>query len=97
MLDGSEPELSFTARRLPAPDFNGNNALQALSLTTSDKIILGDVLELKFGSELQTIQFMGRLNAFLPFGSVGLAPLSQYHRRIRLHDIVTQWPDGKGL
>ena len=72
MLDGSEPELSFTARRLPAPDFNGNNALQALSLTTSDKIILGDVLELKFGSELQTIQFMGRLNAFLPFGSVGV-------------------------
>ena len=72
MLDGSEPELSFTARRLPAPDFNGNNALQALSLTTSDKIILGDILELKFGSELQTIQFMGRLNAFLPFGSVGL-------------------------
>ncbi len=72
MLDGSEPELSFTARRLPGPDFNGNNALQALSLTTSDKIILGDVLELKFGSELQTIQFMGRLNAFLPFGSVGL-------------------------
>ena len=72
MLDGSEPELSFTARRLPAPDFNGNNALQALSLTTSDKIVLGDILELKFGSELQTIQFMGRLNAFLPFGSVGL-------------------------
>ena len=72
MLDGSEPELAFTARRLPAPDFYGDNALQALSLTTSDKIILGDVLELKFGSELQTIQFMGRMNAFLPFGSVGL-------------------------
>jgi len=72
MLDGSEPELSFTARRLPAPDFYGDNALQALSLTTSDKIVLGDVLELKFGSELQTIQFMGRMNAFLPFGSVGL-------------------------
>jgi len=72
MLDGSEPELAFTARRLPAPDFYGDNALQALSLRTSDKIILGDVLELKFGSELETIQFMGRLNAFLPFGSVGL-------------------------
>ncbi len=72
MMDGSGPELAFTARRLPAPDFTGNNALQALSLTTSDRIILGDVLELKFGSELQTIQFMGRLNAFLPFGSVGV-------------------------
>jgi Carboxypeptidase regulatory-like domain len=72
MLSGSGPELAFTARRLPAPDFAGNKALQALSLATSDKIVLGDVLELKFGSELQTIQFMGRLNAFLPFGSVGL-------------------------
>ncbi len=72
MPDGSGPEMSFTARRLPAPDFAGNTALQALSLTTSDKIVLGDVLELKFGSELQTIQFMGRLNVFLPFGSVGL-------------------------
>ncbi len=71
MMDGSGPEMAFTARRLPAPDFAGNNALQALSLTTSDKIVLGDVLELKFGSELQTIQFMGRLNAFLPFASVG--------------------------
>ena len=33
---------------------------------------VGDVLELKFGSELQTIQFMGRVNAFKPFGSADL-------------------------
>jgi hypothetical protein len=33
---------------------------------------LGDILELKFGSELQTIQFMGRVNAFKPFGSADL-------------------------
>src|SRR5581483_10271779 len=33
---------------------------------------LGDVLELKFGSELQTIQFMGRVTAFRPFGSADL-------------------------
>jgi hypothetical protein len=71
-LDGSGPELSFTARRLPAPDFAGDKTLQALSLAAADKIVLGDVLELKFGSELQTIQFMGRLNAFLPSASVGL-------------------------
>ena len=30
---------------------------------------MGDVLELKFGSELQTIQFLGHLNAFRPFGT----------------------------
>jgi hypothetical protein len=28
----------------------------------------GDVLELKFGSELQTVQFLGRVTAFRPFG-----------------------------
>jgi hypothetical protein len=70
--NGSEPQVAFTLRRLPAPDFEGKNALQALSMTTSDNIVLGDVLELKFGSELQTIQFMGRLNAFRPFGTVDL-------------------------
>jgi hypothetical protein len=30
------------------------------------------MLEMKFGSELQTIQFMGRVNALKPFGSVDL-------------------------
>jgi hypothetical protein len=30
------------------------------------------VLELKFGSELQTIQFLGRVSAFRPFGSADL-------------------------
>jgi len=46
-------------RRLASPDLNLHSAaLQALSLTTADDITLGDILELKFGSELQTIQFM---------------------------------------
>ena len=31
--------------------------------------LIGDVLELKFGSELQTIQFLGQMNAFRPYGS----------------------------
>jgi hypothetical protein len=35
-------------------------------------IFVGDVLELKFGSELQTIQFLGRVTAFRPYGSVDL-------------------------
>ncbi len=46
--------------------------LQALSVTSSDRIVLGDMLEMKLGSELQTIQFMGRVNALKPFGSVDL-------------------------
>src|SRR5256886_16405025 len=71
MANGSQPRLAFTMRRLAAPEMNGRSTvLQALALTSSDDFTVGDVLELKFGSELQTIQFMGRVNTFRPFGSV---------------------------
>lgn len=71
MANGSTPEVAITMRRLVTPDLGLRNAdLQALSLSTSDDVTVGDVLELKFGSELQTIQFMGRVTAFRPFGSV---------------------------
>ena len=71
MSNGSTPEVAFTMRRLSSPDLGVRNAqLEALALTTSDEINLDNVLELKFGSELQTIQFMGRVTAFRPFGSV---------------------------
>jgi len=33
---------------------------------------VGDVLELRFGSELQTIQFLGHVTAFRPYGSLDL-------------------------
>jgi Carboxypeptidase regulatory-like domain len=70
---GAEPELSFTMRRLAPPDADLRNAtLQAFSLSASDDFTLGNVLELRFGSELQTIQFMGRVGAFRPFGSADL-------------------------
>jgi carboxypeptidase family protein len=75
--NGSQPQVAFTMRRLASPDINLHGAaLQALSLTTADDIALGDILELRFGSELQTIQFMGRVTAFRPFGSadVHLSP-----------------------
>jgi hypothetical protein len=73
LANGSEPQVAFTVRRLSSPDVNLHNAaLQALALTTSDSLTFGNVLELKFGSELQTIQFMGRVNAFRPFGSADL-------------------------
>ncbi len=68
-----EPSVAITALRLNSP---GNpmpgTTLQALSATSSDRIVLGDMVEMKFGSELQTIQFMGRVNAFRPFASVDL-------------------------
>jgi hypothetical protein len=73
MPNGSAPEMAFTMRRLAAPGIDSRTtALQALALSASDEFTLGEVLELRFGSELQTIQFMGRVTAFRPFGSADL-------------------------
>jgi hypothetical protein len=73
-----EPSVSLTARRFSAPGLNNvpGATLQALSLRSADRIVLGDRIEMTLGSELQTIQFMGRVQAFKPFGSldVHLAP-----------------------
>ncbi|HXZ32601.1 MAG TPA: carboxypeptidase-like regulatory domain-containing protein [Terriglobales bacterium] len=76
MGNGSEPQFALTMRNLPAPFDLPNAALQALSMTTSDNLVMGDVVELHFGSELQTIQFLGHVTAFRPFGSadVHLSP-----------------------
>jgi hypothetical protein len=93
LANGSEPKLALTMRRLAAPDVNGHSAvLQALALTSSDAFTVGDVLELKFGSELQTIQFMGRVNAFRPFGSVDLH-LSP--NAVVAYSYATSVPDGR--
>lgn len=69
-----EPSFAITALRLTAPDPNSMPAgpLQALSVTSSDRVVVGDKLEMRFGSELQTIQFMGRVNAWKPFASADL-------------------------
>jgi hypothetical protein len=69
MADGSQPEIALTMRNLPAPETLPGTGLQALALSTSDDITFGDALELKFGSELQTVQFLGRVTAFRPFGA----------------------------
>jgi hypothetical protein len=73
MVNGSEPRVELTVRRLASPDVSLRNAaLQALALSTSDDLAIGDVLELRFGSEMQTIQFMGHATSFRPFGSADL-------------------------
>jgi len=76
MGNGSEPQFALTMRNLPAPFAMPNAAFQALSMTTSDSFALGDTIEVHFGSELQSIQFLGHVTAFRPFGSadVHLSP-----------------------
>jgi hypothetical protein len=73
MPDGSGPAMAVTMHRFAPSDPNLHYAaLQALALTAGDDFTVGDVLELKFGSELQTIQFLGRVTAFRPYGSIDL-------------------------
>ncbi len=73
MADGSAPIVGLTVRRFSPSDPNLHNAaLQSLALSAGDDISIADVLELKFGSELQTIQFLGRVNAFRPYAVADL-------------------------
>src|SRR5467141_3806215 len=69
-----EPSVAITALRLNSPDLNSmpSATLQALSVSSSDRIVLGNRLEMKFGSEMQTIQFMGRVHAFKTFATADL-------------------------
>jgi len=71
--DGSGPTMGVTVRRFAPSDPNLHNAaLQAFALSAADNFTAGDVLELKFGSELQTMQFLGRMTAFRPHAVVNL-------------------------
>ena len=68
--NGSQPTVGVTVHRFGPSDPNLHNAaLQAVALSAGDQFAVGDVLELKFGSELQTIQFLGHLNAVRPYVS----------------------------
>jgi Carboxypeptidase regulatory-like domain len=69
--DGSGPTMAVAVRRYAPSDPNLHNAsLQSIALSGAEDFVVGDVVELKVGSELQSIQFLGRVTAFRPYGSV---------------------------
>jgi hypothetical protein len=91
LADGSAPTLGLTVRRFSASDPNLHNAaLQALALSAGDDFTVADVLELKFGSELQTVQFLGHATAFRPYGS---ADLHLSPNTVLEYDYATSRPD----
>ncbi len=91
MADGSAPTLGLTARRFSPSDPNLHNAtLQALALSAGDDFTVADVLELKFGSELQTVQFLGHATAFRPYIS---AHLHLSPNTVLEYDYATSRPD----
>jgi hypothetical protein len=91
LMDGSGPSMAVTMRRFAPSDPNLHYAaLQAVALNAADNVALGDAVELKFGSELQSIQFLGRVTAFRPFGSldIHLSPDT-----VLEYDYATSLPD----
>jgi hypothetical protein len=69
--DGSEPEVAVTVRRFAtATTADRHAALQSLSLSIANRMTLLDRVELQYGGELDSIEFLGRVTAFRPFGSV---------------------------
>jgi hypothetical protein len=68
---GSPHELAFTMRRFSGPDLLVHHgSLQALALSSANSFAVGDNIDIQYGGELQTIQFMGRANAFRPYGAL---------------------------
>jgi hypothetical protein len=91
LANGSQPTMGITLSRFAPSDPNLHNAaLQAMALSAGDDVVMGDVLELKFGSELQTIQFLGHLSAFRPYAAANfhLSPDT-----IVEYDYTTSRPD----
>jgi hypothetical protein len=71
--DGSGPSMGMVVRRFAPSDPNLHNAsLQAFAFSVADDITAGNVLEMNVGSELQTIQFLGSVTAFRPYGSLDI-------------------------
>jgi hypothetical protein len=70
LSDGSDADVAVTVRRFAPSDPSLHGAaLQSLALSAGDDFMLGDAVELKFGSEVQAIEFLGHLNAFRPYAS----------------------------
>jgi hypothetical protein len=78
MPNGSRPELAVTLRRFAtSPTLAMHDAaLEAMTVRAADNIQIGNFIDLHAGSEFQTVQFMGHVNAYNPFGwmDVHLSP-----------------------
>ncbi len=67
------PQMALSIRRFAAPQ-NGVRlgSLQALSFSYSNGFSIGELLDIRVGSEVQAIQFMGRANAVRPYGTLDM-------------------------
>jgi Carboxypeptidase regulatory-like domain len=70
---GTGPQMALSIRRFAAPQ-NGIRlgSLQAVSFSYSNGFSIGELLDIRVGSEVQAIQFMGRANAVRPYGTLDM-------------------------
>ncbi len=69
--NGQDPHFAFTLRR-SAPVGTQGNTLNSMQWSYSDKQTIADFIELKYGSELETVQFLKRVSRLRPFGSMAV-------------------------
>ncbi len=71
LANGAQPEVAVTFRRFASPsDAMPDATLQALAVSVANTTSVGDRVELRYGGEFQSVQFMGRVTAYRPFGSL---------------------------
>jgi hypothetical protein len=71
LADGSRPQARFTMRRFATPiTAAGEAPISAMSLGLSNTTSVLGFLDLTYGGDLESVQFVGRTNAWRPFGSI---------------------------
>jgi Carboxypeptidase regulatory-like domain len=96
MPNGSVPEVAVTMQRFatsPTQTLH-DAALQALTIHADEKTQVFGFVDLAGGADFQTVQFMGHVNAYKPFGSadVHLSPNS-----VLQYQYTTSVPTTRGL
>ena len=72
-VGNSHPEVAFTMRRFASPDsIIRGGAMQALSVSVNDRTTVADFLDVMYGGEFQSVQVLGHVNSFRPFGAADL-------------------------
>lgn len=69
----SQPRFTVTYRRFAAPGAAVENSpYAAVEMNTSDRMIVGDLIELEYGAAVQSLEFAKRVTALRPYGAVML-------------------------
>jgi hypothetical protein len=67
----TSPEITLSARQLFMPDHGGTSsglpALRTMTMSSIDRVNIGDSLRLEYGVSLDSVQFLDRLNYVSPF------------------------------